>query len=143
MPIPQDLSTSVENLVREGSRLDRRRGVPDVRGEAAVTLARGVSTPHVHAVLLALFLLSSPLSCDHGGPYTPRVAGPTGVRPSRSDPRTEGRASHGQRQAHLPAEQPTPRPRPRLPPPHAYARRPVDPLVAPAQGPHAAGRLTC
>ncbi|VXC21470.1 hypothetical protein CURTO8I2_70374 [Curtobacterium sp. 8I-2] len=41
-------------------------------------------------------------------------------------------------QAHLPAEQPSPRQEARLPPPHADACRPRHPVGASRQGPHRA-----
>lgn len=45
-------------------------------------------------------------------------------------------------EAHIPAQQPPASQEARLPPAHAYARRPVDPVFSPPQGPRQTGSLT-
>jgi ribonuclease P protein component len=45
-------------------------------------------------------------------------------------------------EAHLPAQQPSAAQEARVPPAHAYARRPVDPVFSPPQGPRQTGSLT-
>jgi len=47
------------------------------------------------------------------------------------------RRSLSSREAHLPAQRPTPQAQARLPRPHVYARRAVDPQAPPREGPRA------
>src|SRR5262245_38164878 len=122
MPIPQNLSTTVENPSGKGFPAVGRGPVSRSGGKAGWTIARGFSTPHAGGVVLTFFLLSRGLASVDARSVYSRVDRPSPVHPTRT------RNLHdGQGQADVPTEQPPPREGARLPAPDADQGRSRDP----------------
>src|ERR1044071_9897595 len=101
MPIPQNLSTTVENPTGEGFPSDERGPVSRSGGKAGWTIARGFSTPHAGGPLLTFFLLARGLASVDARPVYSRG------RRRRLPARERGSSDHGQGQADVPTEQPS------------------------------------
>ena len=103
---PQNLSTTVDNPLGEGSAGGRHPGPQPPGGRRARTIARGFSTPHPPAGGLVTLSVVKPFVLRRCAPVY-SVTWP--ARAGLLSPPTHRGTDHGQGQAHLPAEQPPPR----------------------------------
>src|SRR5438093_4336717 len=136
MPIPQDLSTTVENPTEKGfpSMSAARPRAPG--GKRQDDSTRFFHTARRREGLDALSVVKS----LGQRPSRPRILTARPAVAGRS--RRRGSSDHGQGQADVSTEQPPPGEGARVPAPDALPSRPGDPRRAAAEGPLAAHRLS-